>query len=44
MKRNGRTCFFFCLFVFFLEKNKFTDKPFSAVVDEFVAEFETFVL
>ena len=37
MKRNGRTWFFFL-------KNKITDKLISAVVNEFAAEFESFVL
>ena len=35
MKRNGRACFL---------KNKITDKLISAVVNEFAAEFESFVL
>ena len=43
MKRNGRTCFCF-LFCFFFLKKKITDKLISAVVNEFAAKFESFVL
>ena len=35
IKRNGKTCFFL--------KTQFTDKLVSAVVNEFAAEFETFI-